>query len=144
MRHRNSGRKLGRNSSHRNAMFRNMVTSLINEERIETTLPKAKELRPIIEKLLTSAKHNAPSVVAAAAEDQKVSKVATRVAAIRQAGKFVRGKDALQKLFGALSEQYQQRPGGYTRIVKTRNRLGDNAEMAIIELIPASAESAEG
>jgi large subunit ribosomal protein L17 len=142
MRHRNSGRKLGRNSSHRNAMFRNMVTSLINEERIETTVPKAKELRPIIEKLLTSAKHNAPSIVAAAAEDQKASKTAARVAAIRQAGKFVRGKDALQKLFSDLAEQYHTRNGGYTRIVRTRNRLGDNAEMAIIELIP-EAVSAE-
>jgi large subunit ribosomal protein L17 len=144
MRHRNSGRKLGRNSSHRNAMFRNMVTSLINEERIETTVPKAKELRPIIEKLLTSAKHNAPSLVEAAADDQKASKVAGRVAAIRQAGKYVRGKDALQKLFGELSEKYHSRNGGYTRIVRTRNRLGDNAEMAIIELIQDAGTSVEG
>ena len=125
MRHRKSGRKLGRNGSHRKAMFRNMVTSLIEAEQIETTVQKAKELRPIVEKLITSAKKNLEGQV----------DPMDRVAAIRQAGKVVRGRDALQKLFSEIGERYQERNGGYTRIMRTRNRLGDNAEMAIIELI---------
>lgn len=125
MRHRKSGRKLGRNGSHRKAMFRNMVTSLIEAEQIETTVQKAKELRPIIEKLITSAKKNLEGQV----------DPMDRVAAIRQAGKVVRNREALQKLFSDIGERYQERNGGYTRIMRTRNRLGDNAEMAIIELI---------
>jgi large subunit ribosomal protein L17 len=125
MRHRKSGRKLGRNGPHRKAMFRNMVTSLIEVEQIETTVHKAKELRPIIEKLITSAKKNLEGQV----------DPMDRVAAIRQAGKIVRNRKALQKLFSDIGERYQERNGGYTRIMRTRNRLGDNAEMAIIELI---------
>jgi len=125
MRHRKSGRKLGRNGPHRKAMFRNMVTSLIEAEQIETTVHKAKELRPIIEKLITSAKKNLEGQV----------DPMDRVAAIRQAGKIVRNREALQKLFSDIGERYQERNGGYTRIMRTRNRLGDNAEMAIIELI---------
>lgn len=137
MRHRKTGRKLGRNSTHRDAMFRNMVTSLIEEERIETTVAKAKEVRAIIEKLITLGKNNAPSVVAAAtAEDERARRIGARVSAVRQAGKQVRNRVALQKLFDALAERYQARPGGYTRIIRTRNRLGDNAEMAVIELLP--------
>ena len=136
MRHRKSGRKLGRNSTHRDAMFRNMVTSLIEEERIETTVAKAKEVRGIIEKLITLGKNNAPSVVAAATGDELARRTGSRVSAVRQAGKQVRNRVALQKLFDALGERYQGRPGGYTRIIRTRNRLGDNAEMAVIELLP--------
>lgn len=136
MRHRKSGRILGRNSSHRNAMFRNMVTSLFVEERIETTAAKAKELRRLAERLITSAKRNALSVVdQAQGETEKKSAEANRVAAIRQAVKVVRSREALQKLFNVLSERYIARPGGYTRIIHTRRRLGDAAEMAIIELV---------
>ena len=133
MRHRKSGRKLGRNSSHRKAMFRNMVTSLIQEEQIQTTVAKAKEVRPQIEKLITLAKKNLDGQVDAA----------DRVAAIRQAGKFVRGRDALQKLFSEIGERFVGRPGGYTRIIRVGTRLGDNAEMAIIELLSEDENGAD-
>jgi large subunit ribosomal protein L17 len=121
-------------------MFRNRVTSLFVEERIETTAAKAKELRRIAERLITSAKRNAQSVVAQAVNenDKKVAE-ASRVAAIRQAVKTVRSREALQKLFNVLSERYITRPGGYTRIIHTRRRLGDAAEMAIIELVTDKA-----
>lgn len=142
MRHRKSGRKLGRTSTHRDAMFRNMVTSLIEEERIQTTSAKAKELRGVAERLITLGKRNAPSVVAAASGDDQNRLVANRVAAVRQAGKSVRNREALQKLFGELADRYVDRPGGYTRIVKLGRRLGDNAELSIIELIPAVDASA--
>ena len=125
MRHRKSGRKLGRNPSHRKAMFRNMVTSMIHEEQIVTTIAKAKEVRPMIERLVTLAKNNI---------DGQVDN-AVRVAAIRQAGKFVRGRDALYKLFNELGERFDGRPGGYTRIIRRGTRLGDNAQMAIIQFI---------
>ncbi len=140
MRHRKSGRKLGRNSSHRNAMFRNMVTSLFVEERIETTAAKAKELRRIAERLITSAKRNAVSVVEAAANDaERVKLSQSRVAAIRLASKVVRTRDGLYKLFGVLSERFLGRAGGYTRLIRTRRRLGDAAEMAVIELVDFGA-----
>jgi|LauGreDrversion4_2_1035121.scaffolds.fasta_scaffold1149721_2 large subunit ribosomal protein L17 len=132
MRHRKSGRKLGRNSSHRKAMFRNMVTSLITHGRLETTVAKAKELRPIAEKLVTLAKKNLAN------EDGTSS--AARVAAIREAGKLVRGRDALNKLFSDVGAMFVDRAGGYTRIMRTRTRLGDNAEMAIIEFVGYAAE----
>ena len=125
MRHRKSGRKLGRSASHRKAMFRNMVTSMIHEEQIVTTIAKAKEVRPMIERLVTLAKKNIDGQVDAA----------VRVAAIRQAGKFVRGRDALHKLFNELGERFDGRPGGYTRIIRKGTRLGDNAQMAIIQFI---------
>ena len=125
MRHRKSGRKLGRNPSHRKAMFRNLVTSMIEEEQIVTTISKAKEMRPMVEKLVTLAKNNI---------DGKVDP-ADRVAAIRQAGKFVRGRDALYKLFNELGERFVERPGGYTRIMRSGTRLGDNAQMAIIQFV---------
>lgn len=137
MRHRKSGRKLGRTSSHRDAMFRNMVTSLIEEERIQTTTAKAKELRRVADRLITLGKRNANSIVEAAADDARDRAVAGRVAAVRQAGKVIRTRSALQKLFGELAERFVERPGGYTRIIKVGRRLGDNADMAIIELIPA-------
>ena len=135
MRHRKAGRKLGRNSSHRRAMFRNMATSLIEEERIQTTAAKAKELRSIVEKLITLASRNANSVVEQGSAD--------RVAAVRQAGRYIRNRDALQKLFGELAERFVGRPGGYTRVLRTGRRLGDNAEMAIIELLPEGYQRIE-
>lgn len=141
MRHRKSGRKLGRNSTHRDAMFRNMVTSLIEEERIQTTVAKAKELRRIAEKLITQGRRNALSSIEAASGDEQERLKMARVAAVRQAGKTVRNRDALQKLFGELAERFIDRPGGYTRIVRVGNRLGDNAEMAIIELLPPGYEA---
>ncbi|MCA9525882.1 MAG: 50S ribosomal protein L17 [Myxococcales bacterium] len=142
MRHRKSGRKLGRNQSHRDAMFRNMVTSLLSEEKIQTTTAKAKELRRVAERLITIGKRNASSVVEAASDDtERERRVAARVAGVRQAGKTVHDRVILQKLFGELAERYQDREGGYTRIMRLGNRLGDNAELAIIELMPPSGDA---
>ena len=98
---------------------------MIEEEQIVTTISKAKEMRPMIEKLVTLAKKNVDGQV----------DPADRVAAIRQAGKFVRGRDALYKLFNELGERFVERPGGYTRIMRTGTRLGDNAQMAIIQFV---------
>jgi len=137
MRHRKSGRKLGRNASHRDAMFRNLVTSLLDLEKVQTTDAKAKELRRIAERLITLGKRNAPSLVGAAGtEDEKERLTAVRVAAVRQAARSVRSRDVLQKLFSDLAERYQSRPGGYTRMVRIGRRAGDGAEMVIIELMP--------
>jgi len=116
MRHGKSGRKLGRTSSHREAMFRNMVTSLFEHERIVTTEHKAKELRPIAEKMITLAKRG-------------------DLHARRQALNYMRRKDVVAKLFDEIQEQFADRNGGYTRIVKTGIRKGDAAAMAIIELV---------
>jgi large subunit ribosomal protein L17 len=126
-------------------MFRNMATSLIEEERIETTTAKAKELRSIVEKLITLGRRNAESVVSAASDDvERQRRVAARVAAVRQAGKQVRNRYALQKLFGEIAERFVDRPGGYTRVLRLGTRLGDNAEMAIIELLPDGYEKSAG
>ena len=116
MRHRKSGRQLNRNSSHRKAMFRNMAASLVEHESIKTTLPKAKELRRVIEPMITSA---------------KVDNVAKR----RQAFDRLRDKAAVGKLFSDLGPRFKTRPGGYTRILKVGMRPGDNAPMAIIEFV---------
>ena len=116
MRHGKSGRKLGRTSSHREAMYRNMVTSLFEHERIVTTEQKAKELRPIAEKMITLAKRG-------------------DLHARRQAMSYIRRKDVVAKLFDEIQEQFAERNGGYTRIVKTGIRKGDAAAMAIIELV---------
>ncbi len=120
-----------------------MATSLIEEERIQTTAAKAKELRRIVEPLITLGRNNALSVVNdAASDDEKTRLRAARVAAVRQAGKVVRNRDALQKLFGDLAERFAGRPGGYTRTIRIGRRLGDNAELAVIELLPAGFEKA--
>ncbi|MEQ8858435.1 MAG: 50S ribosomal protein L17 [Pseudomonadales bacterium] len=116
MRHRKSGRQLSRNSSHRQAMFRNMAVSLFEHEVIKTTLPKAKELRRVAEPLITLAKEDS---------------VANR----RLAFSRTRSKEAVGKLFSELGPRYQERPGGYTRILKCGYRAGDAAPMAYIELV---------
>ncbi len=116
MYHGKAGRKLGRTSSHKEAMFRNMVTSVIKHERIRTTDTKAKELRKIAEKMITLGKRG-------------------DLHARRQALAFVRDKDMVKKLFGELSERYRERNGGYTRIIKAGYRVGDNAPISILELI---------
>ena len=116
MRHRNSGRKLNRNSSHRKAMFRNMTISLVEHEKIKTTLPKAKELRGFAEPLITLAKKD-------------------NLSNRRLAFDRIRSKSAVGKLFGELGPRYQSRPGGYIRILKCGFRSGDNAPMAIVELL---------
>ena len=116
MRHRKSGRQLNRNSSHRKAMFSNMAASLIESEVIKTTLPKAKELRRVVEPLITLAKEDS---------------VANR----RLAFSRTRSKAAVGKLFTEFGPRYQDRPGGYTRILKCGFRTGDAAPMAYIELV---------
>ncbi|MEY1663162.1 50S ribosomal protein L17 [Isoalcanivorax beigongshangi] len=123
MRHRKSGRKFNRNSAHRQAMFRNMAVSLIEHGAIKTTLPKAKELRGVIEPLITLA---------------KVDSVANR----RLAFSRTRSKEAVGILFNELGPRYQARPGGYTRVLKMGFRAGDNAPMAFMELVERPQEAA--
>jgi len=123
MKHRIAGRRLDRTTEHRTAMFKNMVTSLLRHERIETTTPKAKELKRIADKVITLAKKGSPH-------------------ARRQAYRQVRDVEVLNKLFETIGPRFAKRPGGYTRIVKIGRRAGDNAEVAMIELVertPAEA-----
>lgn len=123
MRHRNAGRKFNRTSSHRKAMFSNMCASLIEHELIKTTLPKAKELRRYIEPLITISKSDS-------------------VASRRNVFDTLRSASAVGKLFTTLGPRYVERPGGYVRVLKCGYRAGDNAPMAIIELVdrPVAAE----
>jgi len=117
-------------------MFRNMAVSLIEEEQIQTTSAKAKELRRVVERLITLGKRNPQSAIDACTDDaEKQRLVAVRLAAVRHANKTVSGRPVLQKLFGEIAERYVDRPGGYTRIIKVGRRLGDNAELSIIELV---------
>ncbi len=125
MRHRNSGRKLNRNSSHRKAMFKNMAASLVQHEVIKTTLAKAKELRGVIEPLITIS---------------KIDSVSKR----RLVFARIRDREAVGKLFNELGPRYKERPGGYLRILKCGYRNGDKAPMALVELVDRPAiESAE-
>lgn len=123
MRHRKSGRKLNRTSSHRKAMFKNMSASLFEHELIKTTVPKAKELRKVAEKLITLA---------------KVDSVANR----RLAFARLRNKEIVNKLFTELGPRYVERPGGYLRILKCGLRAGDKAPMAYVELVDRPVKSA--
>ncbi len=140
MRHRKTGRRFGRTSSHRQAMFRNMSASLINHELIKTTLPKAKELRGIIEPLITLAKRE---VVLREQKDQmsQVDFDGQVVALRRQAFKKLRNKMAVKKLFEEIAPRYAQRPGGYTRILKCGYRHGDKAPMGFVELVDRPVET---
>ena len=122
MRHRESGRKLNRNSSHRKAMFQNMAVSLMQHEIIKTTLPKAKELRRVAEPLITMAKNDS-------------------VAKRRLAFSRLRDRGVVTKLFNELGPRYKDRPGGYLRILKCGFRAGDNAPMAIVELVDRPEEA---
>ena len=124
MRHRKSGRKLNRNSSHREAMFRNMAALLFTHEAIKTTLPKAKELRRVAEPMITMAKEDS-------------------VARRRVVFSRLRDKAALGKLFDELGPRYQERPGGYLRILKCGFRPGDNAPMAYVELVGRPTQTVE-
>jgi large subunit ribosomal protein L17 len=134
MRHRVAHRQLSRNSPHREAMFRNMVTSLMVHGRIQTTEAKAKELRRYAEKVITLAKKGA------AGSDEKAK--ARRIHFIRQARHWVRDDEALNRVFTEYAERYKDRPGGYTRILKLGFRPGDNAAMALIELVDHPAKAA--
>lgn len=122
MRHRMSGRKLNRTSAHRKAMFANMAAALVKHEQIETTLPKAKELRPIVDKLITLGKRGT-------------------LHARRQALSVLKDTDLAEKLFGSLATRYADRPGGYTRVLKAGFRYGDSAPMAVIELVDRDPEA---
>jgi large subunit ribosomal protein L17 len=125
MRHAMRHRKLGRTSSHREALFRNQLQSLVDHERIVTTLPKAKELRPIAERLITRGKHGT-------LHDR------------RWVLRWVLSRDLVKKVFDEIAPRFRERPGGYLRIVKLGPRQGDGAEMAVLELVErATAEAAE-
>jgi len=121
MRHRRTGRKLGRNASHRKAMFRNMVTEFLDKERIITTVAKAKELRPFAEKMISLGKRE-------------------NLHSRRRALSIIRRKSVVHKLFDSLAPRYADRDGGYTRIIRLGFRKGDNAERAIIELVDREGE----
>lgn len=116
MRHGKSGRRLGRKTSHREAMFRNLVTSFLNHEKITTTDAKAKEIRSVAEKMITLGKRG-------------------DLHALRQAASYIREKSVVTKLFSTIAPRYKDRPGGYTRIVKLGARQGDAAPVSIIELV---------
>ena len=122
MRHGNAHRKLGKNASHRKAMFANMCASLIKHEQIVTTLPKAKDLRPVVEKLVTLAKKGG-------------------LAARRQAISEMRDVTQVKKLFEVLGPRYKERNGGYTRIMKAGFRYGDNAARAVIEFVDRDVDA---
>jgi large subunit ribosomal protein L17 len=134
MRHRKSGRPLGRNSAHRSAMYRNMVTSLLEHERITTTEAKAKELRRFAERTITRGL-SVQEILSKPEEQRSGAEKASVVHAYRMAGRLVRSREVLEKLFTEIAPRYSTRPGGYTRIVKTVPRPGDAARMAIIELV---------
>ena len=123
MRHKKSGRRLGRNSSHRKAMFRNMAASILKHETIKTTLPKAKELRRVVEPLITLAKEDS---------------VANR----RLAFDRLRDKKSVGKLFDELGPRFKNRPGGYLRILKIGFRPGDSAPMALVQLLDQPEQEA--
>ena len=124
MRHKYSGRKLNRTSSHRAAMFKNMMASLIEHEEIKTTVPKAKELRGFVERLITISKNDT-------------------VAKRRIVFSRIRSKEAVTKLFTELGPRFKQRPGGYLRILKCGYRTGDKAPMAIVQLVDKKQEVTE-
>lgn len=121
MRHAVKGRKLGRTTSHREALFRNQLQSLVDKERIVTTLPKAKELRPLAERMITRGKHGT-------VHDR------------RWVLRWVLSRDLVKKVFDEIAPRFSSRPGGYLRIVKLGPRLGDGAEMAVLELVERAEE----
>ncbi len=124
MRHRKKGRQLGRQTKHRGALFRNLVTSLLDHERIETTEAKAKEIRGFTDRMITLGKEGT-------------------LPARRRALGFLRSKTVVSKLFDDVAARFKDRPGGYTRIIKTRRRVGDAAEMVAIELVARQETTAQ-
>lgn len=125
MRHHRAGRKLGRVSEHRRALFRNQLLSLMQHERIITTLPKAKELRPLAERMVTLGRKNS-------------------VHARRLVNRWIGDRDVVKRLFGEIAPRFLNRPGGYTRIVKLGPRKGDGAELAILEFVDYKLPEATG
>jgi large subunit ribosomal protein L17 len=125
VRHRKKGRQLGRNTHHRRALYRSLVTSLLEHERIETTEAKAKEIRGFTERMITLGK-------------------AGGLHARRYALSFLRNKNVVSKLFNEVAGRYRERNGGYTRLIKTRRRVGDAANLVAIELVVKGTETAKG
>ncbi|OGW51031.1 MAG: 50S ribosomal protein L17 [Nitrospirae bacterium RBG_19FT_COMBO_42_15] len=124
MRHGVRGRQLGRNTSHRRALFRTLVTSVLDKEKIETTVEKAKEIRPMVERMITYGKRG-------------------DLNSRRIAASFISTRDVVKKLFDTIAPRFKDRNGGYTRIIRTRRRVGDAAEMAVIELLGAEVKPEE-
>jgi len=124
VRHRKKGRQLGRQTKHRNALFRNLVTSLLEHERIETTEAKAKEIRGFTERMITLGKRG-------------------DLHARRRALAFLHSKEVVSKLFDDVAGRFRERAGGYTRMIKTRRRVGDTAELVAIELVERRQETAK-
>lgn len=124
MRHRKAGRKLGRSPAHRKALYRNLLLALLTHEKIETTEPKAKELRRFVEKVITRAKRGG-------------------LAQVRQVERVLRDRDLMHKLFHEIAPRYASRPGGYTRLIKLPPRNGDAAPMSLIELVEGEAPEVE-
>jgi large subunit ribosomal protein L17 len=122
MRHRNSGRKLSRNTSHRRALLRNLVTSFLEHGRLMTTLPKAKEVRPLAEKMITLGKHDS-------------------LHARRQVQAYLLKESIAKKVFDTIGPKFADRKGGYSRIIRLGNRKGDGADLAIIELLGSELEA---
>lgn len=120
MRHRKKGGKLGREAAHRNAMLRNLATDLLRHERVTTTLAKAKAVRPVAERLVTLGKRDT-------------------LHARRHAARVIRDDEVVRKVFNELAPRYAERPGGYTRIVRLETRVGDRADMAVIEMVEAAS-----
>ena len=140
MRHRHGYKKVGKNSPHRKAMFRNMATSLIDLGRIHTTTAKAKAIRPVVEKLVTTAVRGNKSAGGEGGNEKLIF-------AKRKVDSYLKSKDVTRKLFSDVAERFKERPGGYLRIIKTGFRKGDKAEMALVEFVDhdftAAADNAD-
>ncbi len=139
MRHQSKSRRFGRDTEHRLAMFANLVTSLFVHERVLTTLARAKELRRVAEKIITLGKRGTLAARRLAAQ-----RLMTQGEWVGKPKRLVQSDKALEKLFGTIAPRFKDRPGGYTRIVRTGYRHGDNAPMAFLELIPAETPKPEG
>jgi large subunit ribosomal protein L17 len=144
MRHLKSGRRFSIHSAHRQAMFRALCTALMQHGRIETTEQKAKELRKVAERVITYAKRVPAGSLNGLEGEALAEAKAKRVHAVRLARRYVPDRDVLQKIFAEYGDRYAQRPGGYTRISKLGRRAGDNAHLAVIELVTEAYEPAAG
>ena len=142
MRHLNGRRKLNRTTSHRIAMLRNMVTSLLDHGTIRTTDAKAKEVRRLAEKIITLSKRVPSSRIEGISDEkEKAAALAQRLHAIRLASYWVQDKGVLQKVFSEYGDRFAGRNGGYTRVLKIGYRAGDNAPMSLVELVTGSGEA---
>lgn len=135
MRHLKAGRRLGLNSAHRHAMLRNLVTSLMRHERLQTTEARAKELRKVADRVITLARRVTPDSLVGLEGAALQTAQSNRVHAIRQARLLIEDRELLERIFSVYSARYATRPGGYTRILKLGTRPGDQAKMVLIELV---------